>query len=459
MKLDYRDKVNLGVIYFILLFATMFMLFSCSSTAQTYTSEPNVVSVGWAIEKEFTPDSAGIVNAMNKAAALQNSSHQIITVDIATGVYDLGMGQMIQKDSVFIRWNPGVTMSSDNPTGTVIDDSIAVYSVWENNPTLINTYNADLNTNFKNAETLILFNSGNVITEGTNVGVGIKTLDSLTTGINNTAMGYQSMYSNTGGENNSAFGYQSLYSNTTGSKNTATGESSLYSNTAGNNNTANGVGSLYGNISGLSNTATGWGSLSENTTGNNNTVNGFQSLGHNTTGNFNTASGYRAGYFLADGITIRTTGDNGLYLGYGNRASVNGTDNEIVIGASAIGSGSNTVTLGNTSIVTTVLRGKVQTQSYNFAAASIVTGTANSIVIDFTIDLPALTAGLEITFVAEGSNTGAATLIIDGGAEKNIYEEVAAAPNTLEANDIRTGMIVRLVYDGTQWVMISPSGN
>jgi hypothetical protein len=101
----------------------------------------------------------------------------------------------------------------------------------------------------------------------------------------------------------------------------------------------------------------------------------------------------------------------------------------------------------------------VQGTSFNFAPASIVAGTADAITINYATDIPALTAGLEVTFVAEGDNTGATTLAVDGGTVKNIYEQVGAAPNALDANDIRTGMVVRLIYDGTQWVMMSPSGN
>jgi len=93
----------------------------------------------------------------------------------------------------------------------------------------------------------------------------------------------------------------------------------------------------------------------------------------------------------------------------------------------------------------------------NFASAAEVTGGADSIVVDFSIDVPTLVAGLEIKFLAEAANTGATTLTVDGGAEKNIYE--ASDISALDANDIRDGMIVHVVYDGTQWQQISQSGN
>jgi hypothetical protein len=70
-----------------------------------------------------------------------------------------------------------------------------------------------------------------------NTGIGIGTLQSLTTGTNNTAIGYASLHSNTA-NNNTAVGYHSLSSNTTGSYNTAVSYGSLRFNTTGNYNTA-----------------------------------------------------------------------------------------------------------------------------------------------------------------------------------------------------------------------------
>lgn len=130
------------------------IMFAALINAQTYTSEPNVVYVGRQLGK-YSPDSTGVTNAMLQAAILQNSSHQIITVDIAPGNYDLSLEQLTLKDSVYINWGLGTVMSSDNPAGTVIDDSIAVNSTWEGNPTLINTVDPALNINLKNAATVV----------------------------------------------------------------------------------------------------------------------------------------------------------------------------------------------------------------------------------------------------------------------------------------------------------------
>jgi trimeric autotransporter adhesin len=159
--------------------------------------------------------------------------------------------------------------------------------------------------------------------------------------------------------NNVGVGFQALKSNTTGNGNTAIGYLSLFSNTTGYNNTASGLQALRNNTEGRENTAIGYLSLFYNATGYNNTASGYASLSYNTTGVDNTASGYLAGTYIADGNTANQTSSTSIYLGADTKALANGDTNEIVIGYAATGIGSNTVTLGNSSIVTTALRGNV----------------------------------------------------------------------------------------------------
>ena len=159
-------------------------------------------------------------------------------------------------------------------------------------------------------------NNGTVTTDGQNIFVGV--------GAGNLTMG--STATNT---------YESSY-------NTAVGASALYFNTTGYQNTANGAYALY-----------------SNTTGYQNTANGYFTLLNNTTGSNNTANGQSAGSVTADGSTPNQTSNNSLYEGYNTKASADGATNEIVIGANAIGNGSNSVTLGHTDITKTILRGNV----------------------------------------------------------------------------------------------------
>ncbi|NTW46390.1 MAG: hypothetical protein HGB18_05100 [Candidatus Moranbacteria bacterium] len=176
-------------------------------------------------------------------------------------------------------------------------------------------------------------NNGTVTTEGQNLFLGVNagnfTMGSTATqtyhASYNTGIGLNALYSNTIGYYNSAFGVEALFSNTTGYQNSAVGRGSLNSNTTGYYNSALGVNALY-----LNNT-------------------GYQ----------NSALGRNAGRYLTDGSTGNTTGNNSLFLGYDTRAHADGETNQIVIGASAIGLGSNTVVLGNDSITTTALKGNV----------------------------------------------------------------------------------------------------
>lgn len=140
---------------------------------------------------------------------------------------------------------------------------------------------------------------------------------------------------------NTIVGDKCLLSNTTGAKITAVGAGALQFNTASNN------------------TAVGWGSLTFNSSGTNNTGVGSEALLRNVTGSNNSAIGYQAGEFLADGSTANTTPQNSVFLGYSTRSLTNNDTNQIVIGYLALGKGSNTVQLGNTSITNTYLQGEV----------------------------------------------------------------------------------------------------
>ena len=107
------------------------------------------------------------------------------------------------------------------------------------------------------------------------------------------------------------------------------------------------------------NTGVGYQALYSNTTGNYNSAQGMYALRSNTTGSNNSAQGYEAGKFIADGATGNTIGSNSVFLGYKTKALADGQTNQIVIGSEATGVGSNSVVLGNDSIVTTILKGDV----------------------------------------------------------------------------------------------------
>jgi len=157
---------------------------------------------------------------------------------------------------------------------------------------------------------------------------------------------------------NTGIGIDALKSNTTGYYNTAIGYQALKNNTTGFLNLANGASALSKNISGNYNIANGYGVLSNNTTGDGNIANGVLTLGYNTTGSFNLGAGYSAGRYTSDG-SANATGSYNFFLGAYTRALADGDTNELVLGYNAIGAGSNSVTLGNTSVTKTVIRGAI----------------------------------------------------------------------------------------------------
>jgi len=192
-----------------------------------------------------------------------------------------------------------------------------------------------------------------------NSAIGASALQSNTTGYQNSAIGLNALYANTTGYQNSAIGASALYANTTGYYNSAMGESALYSNTTGYYNSAMGESALYSNTTGYNNSAIGMSTLYSNTTGYYNSAIGRSALYYNTTGTFNSAIGMNAGRYLLDGAAANATGTNSLFLGYDTRANADGQTNQIVVGSSAIGKGSNTAVWGNTSILNHYFTGNV----------------------------------------------------------------------------------------------------
>ena len=78
-----------------------------------------------------------------------------------------------------------------------------------------------------------------------------------------------------------------------------------------------------------------------------------------SSGSNNVALGYTAGSYQTNGTNSGTV-NSGVFIGAKTKTqSSNNSTNEIVIGYDAIGTGSNTATIGNDSITNTYLKGKV----------------------------------------------------------------------------------------------------
>ena len=178
-----------------------------------------------------------------------------------------------------------------------------------------------------------------------NTAIGTEALR-FNNAVGNVATGYRSLYSNTLGTYNSAYGHQALYNNTLGTENTAFGDVSLYTNNTGHQNVAAGRAAMYSNTSGYLNAALGFAALYYNTTGFRNVALGVGALYYNNTGQSNVAIGNDA---------LVYSGSGSFNTGIGRAASPNNganPSNFTALGYNAgyIGSGSNTMEMGNTSI-------------------------------------------------------------------------------------------------------------
>lgn len=167
--------------------------------------------------------------------------------------------------------------------------------------------------------------------------------------------------------------------------NTVVGFGAMNSLTTGAANTAVGASALPVNTTGTSNTAVGRSALAVSATTSNNTSVGVESLASLTTGNNNTAFGFNAGRYASGGASA-TTVSNGVFLGYDTRPSATTSTNEICIGYNAIGNGSNTSTIGNSSTTAAKIWGTLTTTgtlnvsgagTSTFAGNASITGNAS----------------------------------------------------------------------------------
>lgn len=128
----------------------------------------------------------------------------------------------------------------------------------------------------------------------------------------------------------------------------------------------------------------------------------------------------------------------------------------VMTGIGAITSNGKFVTSDTVQAVTIKASSHIIGAGFNFANAGMVTGSGDSIVIT-NVAFPTLVAGIEVSFIAEAANTTATRLDYNGTVKD--LKEYNGAISALDGNDIRSGQYVKIAYDGTRWVMISPSGN
>ena len=194
----------------------------------------------------------------------------------------------------------------------------------------------------------------------------------------NVGIGQDALSSNTSGQNNMALGDGALESNTTGQASVAIGALALNNETTGGSHVAIGLSALNAtNAGGNANVGIGRGSLQFLTSGEHNTAIGYESA--------------RQDGSAANAASVT----HGTFIGFRAYPNTNASsDNETVIGYIAVGNGSNTATIGNSSVTdlyaaqdagATVHAGKYKLSALNTAPASATdTGTTGEIRITAT---------------------------------------------------------------------------
>lgn len=262
---------------------------------------------------------------------------------------------------------------------------------------------------------------------GNNSSIGYNSLQNNTIGSNNLAIGTQSLQANISGSQNVAIGSGSLGVNTIGGGNTASGTQALSQNLSGNNNSAVGFASLISNTIADNNSAVGYSSLQSNTSGANNSVIGSYALSSSTTGSSNIAVGSDAGrYEKVSGAAVNTLSTQSVFLGADTLSNTSGETNQIVIGYGAIAGGSNTVSIGNSNIVSTFLKGDVSTIG-NISGK--IVKTLGYTYADLLVAVPVPAAGMR--------------------------SYITDAPVVLAWRDVASGgstVVAAVFYDGTNWI-------
>lgn len=102
------------------------------------------------------------------------------------------------------------------------------------------------------------------------------------------------------------------------------------------------------------------------------------------------------------------------------------------------------------------LRGNIQT-GYQTEIAGFVTdsGSTNAYAVTLIPSISAYTTGLMVTFKTASTNTGAATLAVNGLTATAIKKQGSTA---LSSGDLQSGQIVTVIYDGTNFQIIGDGG-
>jgi hypothetical protein len=91
-------------------------------------------------------------------------------------------------------------------------------------------------------------------------------------------------------------------------------------------------------------------------------------------------------------------------------------------------------------------------------AAPTSSGSANAYLVTLAPVPTAYAVGMQFDFIVSFANTGAATINVNSLGAKNIFKQGPSGPTALTGSELQIGQAVTLVYDGTQFQIISDLG-
>ena len=360
------------------------------------------------------------LDEIHDVAILSKTNNDIIQYDSATSLW--------KNRSLSVA---GIQPALTNPiTGTGTTNYLPKFTGASalGNSTIIQLANGDVTINglrlgLGNSSvaqnSVFGIDAGKVISTGNyNSLFGYNAGISLTIGSANTFIGRMAGNSNSSGSNNTFIGLNAGSGNTTLSDCVSVGyatgygtdctfvgsgagknQSGSYNSYFGKNSgfiaNANPYNSYFGNVSGENSTSTqnsffghGTGNV---TTGANNTFLGSSAGQVNTSGNNNVYIGKAAGFYISGGSVSNALSTTSVLIGAETKTLVSGDTNEIVIGYNATGLGSNSVVLGNDSIIKTILKGSVAVGTTAPTSKLQVVG-----LVDYATNALAIAGGLTV---------------------------------------------------------------
>jgi hypothetical protein len=220
-----------------------------------------------------------------------------------------------------------------------------------------------------------------------------------------------------------------------------------------------GTTSLHALTTGTGNCCLGTASGYSITQGSYNTGLGDSALDNITTGSLNIGIGASAGELTQASASNRTSA-NSLYIGSQTRALSDGGSNEIVIGHQAVGHGSNTTTIGNTSTTNTYINGEIDSisggngQIIAIKSLTELTTIAASAYTDTTIQLPSAATILAVSVRVTAAITCTSTFTVGDSGNASRYSTGAVSK---AAGSTNTGNKAGAYYnDNTLSVRITP---